>query len=363
MELAGNKCYACATQEEGEIMELRLEPLSRQSLLGNIYVGQVENIAANIQAAFVLIQPGIRGYFPLQEAEHVIYASGKATGSPLRPGDQILVQVNRDAMKGKLPALTANLNFTGKYLVLTTGDKKFGLSNKLSGTERHTLSSWLKEEVSRPDKEFGLIVRTNAAQAEKKEILQELSYLKSLYEKTAVKGRSRTCFSLLYETEPVYLTALRDIYSENLTDVITDDQEIHQQITSYLREISPGEEEKVRFYQDKLLPLYKLSRLENAIEEIQKEKIWLKSGGFIVIQQTEAFVSIDVNSGKFTGKKKAEETYRKINLEAAKEIARQLRLRNLSGIILIDFINMENPDHNDELFHILQKYLRKDPVK
>lgn len=99
------------------------------------------------------------------------------------------------------------------------------------------------------------------------------------------------------------------------------------------------------------------------IDTITKEKVWLNSGGFLVIQQTEAFVSIDVNSGKYTGKKKAEETYRKINLEAAKEISRQLRLRNLSGIILIDFINMENPDHQDELFHVLQKFLRKDPIR
>lgn len=363
MELDGNQCHACAIEEENQIMELRLEAASRQSILGNIYVGQVENIAANIQAAFVLIAPGVRGYFPIQEAEHVIYASGKALGSPLRPGDQILVQVSRDAMKGKLPALTANLNFTGKYLVLTTGEKKFGLSGKLSGTERHTLSSWLEEEAARPDKEYGLIVRTNAAQAEKSEVLQELSYLKNLYEKVAVNGRSRTCFSVLYETEPVYLTTLRDIYSENLTDIVTDDPHIYEQITSYLKETSPGEESKARFYQDKLLPLYKLSRLENALEEVQKEKIWLNSGGFIVIQQTEAFVSIDVNSGKYTAKKKAEETYRKINLEAATEIARQIRLRNLSGIILVDFINMQNLDHQDELFHVLQKQLRKDPVK
>ena len=363
MELNGKNCHICAVEEEGQIMELRLEAATRQSLLGNIYVGQVENIASNIQAAFVLIAPGIRGYFPLQEAEHVIYASGKAPGCPLRPGDQILVQVSRDAMKGKLPALTANLNFTGKFLVLTTGEKKFGLSNKLSGPERHILSSWLEEEALRPDKEYGLIVRTNAAQAQKQEILQELFYLKKLYEKVAVNGKSRTCFSLLYETEPVYLTALRDIYSENLTDIVTDVPDIYDQIVSYLKETSPEEEGKIRLYQDKLLPLYKLSRLENALEEVQREKIWLNSGGFLVIQQTEAFVSIDVNSGKFTGKKKAEETYRKINLEAAKEIARQLRLRNLSGIILIDFINMENPDHSDELFHVLQKYLRKDPVK
>ena len=109
--------------------------------------------------------------------------------------------------------------------------------------------------------------------------------------------------------------------------------------------------------------MYKLHRLETSLEEIRHEKVWLKSGGFLVIQQTEAFVSIDVNSGKFTGRKKMQETYRKINLEAAGEIARQLQLRNLSGLILIDFINMENPDHQDELFHVLQKHLRRDPVK
>ena len=191
MDLGSSKCHVCAVEEENQIMELRLEAASRQSILGNIYVGQVENIASNIQAAFVLIAPGVRGYFPLQEGEHVIYASGKTPGSPLRPGDQILVQVSRDAMKGKLPALTANLNFTGKYLILTTGEKKFGLSGKLSGTERHTLSSWLEEEAARPDKEYGLIVRTNAAQAEKSEVLQELSYLKNLYEKVAVNENEK----------------------------------------------------------------------------------------------------------------------------------------------------------------------------
>lgn len=344
-------------------MELRLEPASRKTTLGNIYVGQVENIASNIQAAFVLLAPGVRAYFPLQEADQLIYVTPKKKGAPLCQGDQILVQVSRDAMKGKLPALTANLNFTGKYLVLTTGDKKFGLSGKLSGSDRHTLSAWLTEEIQNPEKEYGLIVRTNAAQAEKDEILQELDYLKKLYKKVAVYGTKRTCFSLLYETEPIYVNVLRDIYQESLTEIVTDDPTIYEHILSYLREYSPAQEEKVRFYQDKLLPLSKLTRLETALDEIQHEKVWLKSGGFLVIQQTEAFVSIDVNSGKFSGKKKAEETYRKINLEAAAEIARQLRLRNLSGIILIDFINMENPDHKDELFHVLQKYLRKDPVK
>lgn len=363
MEIKGAPCLVCAAEEEGRLMEFRLEPLGKKSVLGNIYVGQVENISTNIGAAFVQIAPGERCYFPLSEADHCIYASPRKDNRPLRPGDEILVQISRDAMKGKLPALSSNLNFTGKYLVLTTGDKKFGLSNKLSSDDRSRLAKWLAEEAQRPDRGYGIIVRTNAADAEKTEILRELSYLKNQYQRVAVEGRCRTCFSCLYETEPFYISAVRDANSRSLNEIVTDIPEVYDKIFNYLSENSAEEKEKLRMYQDKLLPLYKLCSLEKAVDSIEKEKVWLDSGGFLVIQQTEAFVSIDVNSGKYTGKKKAEETYRKINLEAAAEIARQLRLRNLSGIILIDFINMENPDHQDELFHVLQKLLRKDPVR
>ena len=356
-------CTVAALSEEERIVEIRLESDQEKSILGNIYTGQVENIASNIQAAFVQIEPGKRCYYPLAEAQRAVFSAGRKGNGPLRPGDELLVQVSRDAMKGKLPALTSNLNFTGRYLVLTTGDKKFGLSSKLAQEDRHRLSGWLKEEVERPDKEFGIIVRTNAADASKEEILKELEWLKGRYHKAVVQGRNRTCFSLVLETEPFYVAAVRDAYGRDLDEIITDVTEIREMILGYLEEISPELKEKLRFYQDKLLPLYKLYRVETALDAIQKEKVWLNSGGFLVIQQTEAFVSIDVNSGKYTGKKKMEETFRKINLEAAAEISRQLRLRNLSGIILIDFINMENPDHRDELFHVLQKLLRKDPIK
>ena len=356
-------CTVAALSEEERIVEIRLESDQEKSILGNIYTGQVENIASNIQAAFVQIEPGKRCYYSLAEAQRAVFSAGRKGNGPLRPGDELLVQVSRDAMKGKLPALTSNLNFTGRYLVLTTGDKKFGLSSKLALEDRHRLSGWLKEEAERPDKEFGIIVRTNAADASKEEILKELEWLKGRYHKAVVQGRNRTCFSLVLETEPFYVAAVRDAYGRDLDEIVTDVPEIREMILGYLEEISPELKEKLRFYQDKLLPLYKLYRVETALDAIQKEKVWLNSGGFLVIQQTEAFVSIDVNSGKYTGKKKMEETFRKINLEAAAEISRQLRLRNLSGIILIDFINMENPDHRDELFHVLQKLLRKDPIK
>lgn len=363
MEIHGVPCTVAALSEEERIVEIRLESDQEKSILGNIYTGQVENIASNIQAAFVQIEPGKRCYYSLAEAQRAVFSAGRKGNGPLRPGDELLVQVSRDAMKGKLPALTSNLNFTGRYLVLTTGDKKFGLSSKLAQEDRHRLSGWLKEEAERPDKEFGIIVRTNAADASKEEILKELEWLKGRYHKAVVQGRNRTCFSLVLETEPFYVAAVRDAYGRDLDEIITDVPEIREMILGYLEEISPELKEKLRFYQDKLLPLYKLYRVETALDAIQKEKVWLNSGGFLVIQQTEAFVSIDVNSGKYTGKKKMEETFRKINLEAAAEISRQLRLRNLSGIILIDFINMENPDHREELFHVLQKLLRKDPIK
>ena len=363
MEIHGVPCTVAALSEEERIVEIRLESDQEKSILGNIYTGQVENIASNIQAAFVQIEPGKRCYYSLAEAQRAVFSAGRKGNGPLRPGDELLVQVSRDAMKGKLPALTSNLNFTGRYLVLTTGDKKFGLSSKLALEDRHRLSGWLKEEAERPDKEFGIIVRTNAADASKEEILKELEWLKGRYHKAVVQGRNRTCFSLVLETEPFYVAAVRDAYGRDLDEIVTDVPEIREMILGYLEEISPELKEKLRFYQDKLLPLYKLYRMETALDAIQKEKVWLNSGGFLVIQQTEAFVSIDVNSGKYTGKKKMEETFRKINLEAAAEISRQLRLRNLSGIILIDFINMENPDHRDELFHVLQKLLRKDPIK
>lgn len=365
MEISNVPCVVCALEEENKIMEIHLEPIGKKSILNNIYVGKVETVSSNIKAAFIRFADGENGYFPLNETKDAIFVNARTPDAPLRQGDELIVQVNRDAMKGKLPALTSDLNFTGRYLVLTVKDKKLGMSSKLNIDDKKRLYKWLNEAAyeSPAEHDFGLIVRTNAAEASKEEFLAEYQYLKKLYEKVTVSGKNRTCYSLLYEAPASYINLIRDQYAKALEEIVTDRLEIQEHILAYFKDFSDEESPKIRFYQDALLPLYKLYHLESVIDEIYHEKVWLKSGGFLVIQQTEAFVSIDVNSGKYTDKKKAEETYRKINLEAAKEIARQLRLRNLSGIILIDFINMENPDHQDELFHVLQKYLRKDPIK
>lgn len=348
-----------ALLDEKRAVELRPGTDKEQGILGNIYVAQVENLAENIQAAFVQIQKGQRCYLPLKEEKYAIYTNASHKGS-LKPGDQLLVQVNREAIKSKLPSVTTNLNFTGKYLVLTSGNRNLGFSAKLNSEDSRRLKSWLTE---RKGEGYGLIVRTNAADASKEELLRELDYLEKQLERIISYGVTRSCFSLLKEAEPFYLSSIRDTYSQELSEIVTDDPGLFSSISAYLREYQPADVSKLRLYEDKLLPLYKLYRLETELEEALKERMWLKSGGFLVIQQTEAFVSIDVNTGKFADRKKAEETYRKINLEAAAEISRQLRLRNLSGIILIDFINMNNPDHQEELLHVLAKHFRKDPVK
>ena len=177
-----------------------------------------------------------------------------------------------------------------------------------------------------------------------------------------MKGTSRVCFSLLEESLPEYMQVLQNVYTEHLEEIVTDNKSLYEAVSSYAKTAFP-ENTQIRLYEDKLLPLYKLYSLESALEHGLHEKVWLKSGGFLVIQQTEAFVCIDVNTGKFTANKEMEETFRKINREAAAEIALQLRLRNLSGIILIDFINMKSPKHKKELMENLQAYLNRDPVK
>ena len=182
------------------------------------------------------------------------------------------------------------------------------------------------------------------------------------YQQVLLKGTSRVCFSLLEESLPEYMQVLQNVYTEHLEEIVTDNKSLYEAVSSYAKTAFP-ENTQIRLYEDKLLPLYKLYSLESALEHGLHEKVWLKSGGFLVIQQTEAFVCIDVNTGKFTANKEMEETFRKINLEAAAEIALQLRLRNLSGIILIDFINMKSPKHKKELMENLQAYLNRDPVK
>lgn len=352
------KIRTAALEEQGRISQLNFSETASKGILGNIYVGKVQNIVKNIHAAFIEIADGIMCYYSLDDKAEPVFTNPKKD-SVMKIGDEVIVQVSKEGMKTKLPSVSSNLNFTGRYLVLTSQRKELGFSGKLNKEEKKRIREFLEGEMP---ENAGIIVRTNARNAKKEEILEELKNLQTRYETLLKKGHSRVCFSLLEEHMPDYLQTLQNVYTQTLDEIVTDDPEVFQAVQNYLN--CYGEYEiPLRFYEDKLLPLSKLYSLESVLERSLQERVWLKSGGFLVIQPTEAFVCIDVNTGKFSGKKEIQETFRKINLEAAKEIAWQLRLRNLSGIILIDFINMENQEDKKELLHILQAYLNQDPIK
>lgn len=354
-----SRVLADALYEDGKLAELSLIPEGHESLLGNIYVGKVKNIVRNIQAAFVEIEEGVLCYLSLEDVRHPIYTKPKKREA-LAEGDELLVQVSREAVKTKAPSVTTNLNLTGRYLVLTTGNRVTGYSSKLSSGEKKRLTRILE---TLPLPEAGLIVRTNAGQAEEEEIRKEYEKLLEQYRFLLEHAVHRTVYSCVKRSRPSWLSALLGSRYGSLTEILTDDHVLYGQIREFLLEEIPEEAEKLRFYEDRTLSLQALYRMEKGLSDALSRKVLLKSGADLVIEPTEALTVIDVNSGKCTKGKNRQEAIRKLNHEAAAEIARQLRLRNLSGIILVDFVDMENREDGQELLKFMRDLLKKDPMR
>ena len=322
--------------------EILVEPL-QESILHNIYTGKVTSVSLNMDAAFVSIGDEIC-YLPFREC----------AGKKPKSGDEIIVQVIKDKMKTKNAMVSCNLTISGAYFVLTTEKQKIGVSAKITDDrERKRLTDAVSRFLT-PQMTFGVIVRTNAAGISEEILVRELDELCSCLTELCRNGRTRTCYSILYQSPCACLEKIRDIESSKLSCIITDSPKIYERLSSSY---------PVRFYQDSILSLDKLYRFETNISEAVAKKVWLKSGGYLVIEPTEALTVIDVNTGKYTGRKQSEETYRMINMEAAKEIARQLCLRNISGIIIVDFINMSSDENKKELTEYLSSLVRSDKVR
>lgn len=288
-----------AFYEDGKLRELSCESQSETSLLGNIYVGKVKNIRTNIGAAFIEIANSLICYYSLRENENPVFVKTGKSGK-LAEGDELLVQVSREAVKTKAPTVTCNLNFPGKYLVLTTGKKQLGLSSKLSNEEKQRL-----KELAAPycSEDYGIIVRTNAAGVSAEELSEELSRLSEQVRHTLTYGRHLTCFSLVHRETPAYAAGIRSIRKEQLHEIITDQKELYQELLEYLKTYQPDDLAKLRLYQEdiSLATIYSLSK---ELEEALRERVWLKSGAYLVIQPTEALTVVDVNTGKYEGRKK-----------------------------------------------------------
>ncbi len=348
-----------AFYEDGKATELSCFGMDEEQLLGSIYIGKVKNIVKNIEAAFIEIEGSILCYYSLREKEEPIYIKEKK-GSKLSPGDELLVQVSKEAVKTKAPTVTCNLNFPGKYLVLTTGKKQLGLSSKLSSEEKERL-----RKIAEPflTGEFGVIVRTNAARASEEALGEEFERLSKSCHRVLTMGKHQSCFSRVYQEPPAYTAAIRNIHKEQLLEIVTDDWKIYETLSLYLSEYQPEDKEKLHFYQEESPSLNRLYEITTAFKSALQERVWLKSGAYLVIQPTEALTVIDVNTGKYDGHKKIRDTFLRINMEAAGEIARQLRLRNLSGIIVVDFIDMEEDEDRKKLMEFLDNEIKKDPIK
>lgn len=346
---------------EKELVHIQVDRPLEDTLLGNIYLARVKNIVTNINAAFVEIEDGKMCFLSLAECTAPVMSNGKFSGK-IKVDDELIVQVVKEGTKLKAPMVTTSFSLTGKYVVLQHGKPVLGISSKITDKEeRKRLKNIVLPFIS---EDYGYILRTNAVKQSEEVIEDELHRLYELYSRLINFGIHFSCFSLLYQTPPSYIWDVRDDYAGELEKIVTDDKEIYDRIYNYLSENQREDLPKLTLYNDESFPLRMMYNLEARLENLLKDKVWLSSGAFLVIEPTEAMTVIDVNTGKaIAGKKPVEATFFKVNLEAAEEIAKQIRLRNLSGIIIVDFIDMQEEEHKKELMKSLDAFLSEDRIK
>lgn len=336
------------------------------NLLGNIYIAKVKRVLKNIHAAFVEIEPGYPCFLSLDGIREPLLSNRPYDGRIL-PEDEIAVQVYKEASKTKTPTVSSSLSLDGKYCVISTGKPGVAFSSKLSEKVKRRIKTAIEQEdiPEKYGRGCGIVIRTNAncLTEDISPLTEEIRRLSEELQQIKEKVKCRTCYSILSENLPAYLTGLRDEYGGQYEEIVTDEPEIYERIVNYRME-NPGFcLPNVRLYQDDRLQLYKLYSVRTRLREALSKKVWMKSGGYLIIEPTEALTVIDVNSGKMIAGKDMEKTYLNINLEAAKEIARQLSLRNISGIIIVDFISMRPEEHNQKLMSVFGNLLKKDPVR
>ncbi|MGP1402867.1 MAG: ribonuclease E/G [Catonella sp.] len=332
--------------------------------IGDIIVGRVENIVNNINACFVEIFPGIQAYLPLSGDIDIVYANGKPGGTPAI-NDLILVQIAKLPTKTKSYSLTTDFTFIGKYAVLKPGMDRVHLSAKFKEEDNF---AEIKSRFMPLGERFvtetgsGAIIRKSAKNLSDKELENELYDLYVKFVSIINHGRHGVKYERIFKEIPEYLSLIRDNCAD-IEKIMTDDRETYEEYKEYLRTFSENELDKLFLYKDDMMSLSALYSVNTILEKALAKKVWLKSGAYIVIEYTEALTIIDVNSGKaIAGKSTNVETFMKINIEAAREIADQLRLRNISGIIIIDFIEIPKSKEK-ELINAMEKFLKEDSTK
>ena len=361
--------------QDGKAVELYCERRDHPSILGNIYVGRVEKVAEGIHGAFVELSKTQKAFYKISSSEPPVKLT-PGHEDKLYGGDLILVQVSKDAVKTKLPVVDGNVCLTGKYFVLSFVKHGLNISRKIKDPAKRECLLNLASKVidqhdwktlsfankkSKKSLPFGLVIRTNACQEEEETLNKELEGLLTEYESMMQRAKASPGKTLLQGQIPYYIRLAQELPMSSLDEILTDEEEIYKELLSFYG-ASSDIANKIAFYRDDY-DLYKLYRFDHFYETALHKTVLLKSGGSIVIEPTEAMVVIDVNSGSvIKSRKYADAVSESLNKEAATEIIRQLRLRNLSGMILVDFINMKGEESRKSIFSFLKKESEKDRI-
>ena len=364
-----------AIQEDGQLVEVYIEKQDNHRMVGNVYKGKVENVLPGMQAAFVDVGYELNAFLPFSEIgsdEFIIEEHGNKKNRnnrnnkydnievDLKKDQEIYVQIIKEPFAGKGPRVTTEVALPGRFLVLVPNANYIGISKKIwDKYERRRLKK-IAQRLRKGN--IGVIIRTVAEGKSEEHIENDFNQLINNWNKIETKADREQAPVLVYEDLETASSVVRDLLTPDVEKIIIDSKRLYKKTQRYLEDISPSLLDRLELYKLKS-PLFESFGIESEIEKVMRPKVWLKSGAYLIIEKTEAMVVVDVNSGRFVGKKLHEENSLKINLEAAREVARQLRLRDLSGLIVIDFIDMKHDENRKKVYHELRKELRKDRAK
>jgi len=352
-----------AVVEDRTLVEHYITRKGAHSMVGNIYLGRVQNVLPGMEAAFIDVG---RGRNAVLYAGEVSYDEELDSGQPhriehvLRSGQNVMVQVTKDPIGGKGARLTQEVSLPGRYLVFVPNSDVFGISRRLPDRERQRLKETLKQ--LRPQG-HGVIARTAAEHATEEDLEADLRRLTAEWEEIAKSAKKGKAPRPLYEEPELTVRVVRDLFTdEEFKELVTDSDELHRTIVDYLGKVAPELVEKVRKHDGKL-PLTEAHHVVEQIHKALDRKVWLPSGGYLVIDKTEAMTVIDVNTGKHMGKQNLDETVTKTKLEADEEVARQLRLRDIGGMIVVDFIDMLLEKNKERVVQTVKEAMAQDKTR
>ena len=360
--------YRLAIVSGKKLEEFYVETTTRENTRGNIYKGVVVNIQPSLQAAFVDFGTEKNGFLQLPEIHPEYYQheppeEGKRARiqEALRPGQELMVQVVKEATSSKGAFLTTYVSLPGRYLVLMPGSKHGGISRQIEDERQRQRLRQIISQLSVPD-DIHLIVRTAGENRTKRDLSRDFRYLLRLWKNIKANTQEVSAPALLYQERDLTIRAIRDYFTADIKKIQVDNKEVYKRVKDFMAVVSPRHRWLVKLYKAKR-PIFAEYELESQIETIYGNRVHLKSGGFLVIDTTEALVAVDVNSGRSSREKRLGETAFKTNMEAAVEVPRQLRLRDLGGLVVIDFIDMKDRKHIRQVEIALREEFKKDRAK